>query len=148
MIGDYRTGGELPISTTVMRAIWGILLFALFLTTLANAYHCDVKEPIGIRNYTRKLPNISLAFGLKMVLGVISCFGMVFIGGEKRMWLLALSFQVLTGFMLPIYAFGAAPSLKNYVKKRIGDLIEELWFRIMSSFQNIMRISSRVRPIG
>ena len=147
-IGDYRAASELPISITVMKVIWGILLFALLLTSLANAYHCDVNESIGIRNYTRKFPNLSLAFGLKVVLGVISCFGMVFIGGEKSMWLLAQIFQVLTGFMLPIYIIGAAPSLRNYAKKRIGELIEELWFRIMSSFRNVIRISSRVHPIG
>ena len=90
---------------------------------------------------------MSVLFGIKMIIGFISCFGMVLIGVEDRMWLIVQMCQVLMGLVLPTYTIWVTPPLRSYVKKKIGMFVEGLIINIIGPIRSAICHSSRIQPI-
>ena len=145
-IGDYRPESKLPISTAIMLVIWGVLLSLFTLTTVANMCHDVNRKSINFGVSSHQLPNMLLIFGLKMIVGFSFSFGMVLIGIEHRMWLVAQIGQVLTGLVLPLYTIGTTPSLRSYARKTIGNLPYYLTLNTYMRFTSFRH--SQVQPIG
>ena len=146
-IGDHRASLNVPNSHIVMIMIWGILISLLFLTYIINLYQSYFNNSSSIGTSTQKLPNMSVLFGIKMIIAFICSFGMVFIGIEDRAWLIVQSCQVLIGLVLPTYTILVTPPLKSYVKKKIGMFVEGLIINIIGPMRSALCHSSRIRPI-
>ena len=146
-IGEHRASSKVSNSNIVMITIWGVLISLLFLTYIINLYKSNFNNSSGIGNSTRKLPNMSLLFGIKMIIGFIGCFGMVLIGVEDRMWLIVQMCQVLMGLVLPTYTILVTPPLRNYVKKKIGKFVEDLIINIIGPIRSAICHSNRIQPI-
>ena len=144
-IGDYRPHSKLPVTTLIMKVIWGVLFFIFSLTTVANICHDTNEKLIKFDISSRQLPNMLLVFGLKMVFGFLLGFGMVLIEIEDRMWLVAQIFQILTGLILPLYTIGTTPSLRSYAKKTIGHITEYL--TINTSMRCPSFRHTRIQPV-
>ena len=147
-IGDYNTISKGPKFHIVNRTIWGVLISILVLTFVINLYQSHFINSSGIGTSTRKLPNMSLLVGIKMIILFISFFGMVFIGIEDRMWLIVQCCQVVIGFVLPTYTILITPPLRSYVKKKIGKIVEDFIINIISPVRSAVCHSSRIQPIG
>ena len=146
-IGDHRASSKIPNNHIAMITIWGVLISLLFLTYIINLYQSNFNNSSGIGTSTRKLPNMSVLFGIKMIIGFISCFGMVLIGVEDRMWLIVQMCQVLMGLVLPTYTIWVTPPLRSYVKKKIGMFVEGLIINIIGPIRSAICHSSRIQPI-
>ena len=145
-IGDNKASLELPNTHIVMRTIWGILISMLLLISIINLYQSNINNSSGIGTSTRKLPNMSLVFGIMMIITITSCFGTVFISIEDR-WLVVQSCQVLIGLVLPTYTIWTTPALRSYVKKKIVRIVEDLTINIIGPTRSAIFHSNQIQPI-
>ena len=146
-IGDYKSTSKGLNFHLVNRSIWGVLISILVLTSMINLYQSHFNNSSGIDTSTRKLPNMSLLVGIKMIILFICFFGMVFIGMEDRMWLFVQCCQVLIGIVLPMYTILVTPPLRSYVKKKIGKFVGDVIVNIIGSMKSSICLTNRIRPI-